>query len=201
MPTTLNNPLTIIGGTGVTASNSGDPWYGDIPLNQLISIGNDISKTGNVQFNQITGSTALISGRLTVNEVFTQYVSSSVLVESSGSTKLGNESTDLHQITGSVSIQSGSLTLHGTAAAVDKISGSAYSTGSFGRIEASTVEAIFGTTSQATLSGSFMDKAGAAVSGTFATAAATSQSFMAKDGAAVSASFVTNEQSGSFASG
>ena len=56
MPTTLNNPLTIIGGTGVTASNSGDPWYGDIPLNQLISIGNDISKTGNVQFNQITAS-------------------------------------------------------------------------------------------------------------------------------------------------
>ena len=56
MPITLNNPLTIIGGTGVTASNSGDPWYGDIPLNQLISIGNDISKTGNVQFNQITAS-------------------------------------------------------------------------------------------------------------------------------------------------
>ena len=43
MPTTLKNSLTIIGGTGVTASNSGDPWDGTIPLNQQISVGNDIS--------------------------------------------------------------------------------------------------------------------------------------------------------------
>ena len=93
----------------------------------------------NVNFSQITGSTALISGRLTVGEVFTQYVSSSVLVESIGSTKLGNESTDLHQVTGSMSILSGSLTLRGTAAAQEKVSGSAYSTGSFGRVEATTL--------------------------------------------------------------
>ena len=85
-----------------------------------------------VQFNQITGSTALISGRLTVNEVFTQYVSSSVLIESSGSTKLGQSSDNLHQITGSVSVLSGSLITRGTLAAQEKISGSAYSTGSFG---------------------------------------------------------------------
>jgi len=87
-----------------------------------------------VQFNQITGSTALVSGRLTVNEVFTQYVSSSVLIESSGSTKLGNEGTDLHQVTGSMSVLSGSLITRGTAAAQEKISGSAYSTGSFGHV-------------------------------------------------------------------
>ena len=85
-----------------------------------------------VQFDQVTGSTALFTGRMTVGEVFTQYVSSSVLVESSGSTKLGNESTDLHQVTGSMSILSGSLITKGTAAAQEKISGSAYSTGSFG---------------------------------------------------------------------
>jgi len=87
-----------------------------------------------VQFNQITSSTALVSGRLTVNEVFTQYVSSSVLIESSGSTKLGNEGTDLHQVTGSMSVLSGSLITRGTAAAQEKISGSAYSTGSFGHV-------------------------------------------------------------------
>jgi hypothetical protein len=89
-----------------------------------------------VQFDQVTGSSALFTGRMTVGEVFTQYVSSSVLVESSGSTKLGNSSDDLHQITGSVSVLSGSLILRGTAAAQEKISGSAYSTGSFGRVEA-----------------------------------------------------------------
>ena len=82
-----------------------------------------------VQFDQVTGSTALFTGRMTVGEVFTQYVSSSVLIESSGSTKLGNESTDLHQVTGSMSILSGSLTLTGN------VSGSSISTGSFGRIE------------------------------------------------------------------
>ena len=87
-----------------------------------------------VQFDQVTGSTALFTGRMTVGEVFTQYVSSSVLVESSGSTKLGNESTDLHQVTGSMSILSGSLITKGTAAAQEKISGSAYSTGSFGTL-------------------------------------------------------------------
>ena len=71
---------------------------------------------------------------MTVGEVFTQYVSSSVLVESSGSTKLGNESTDLHQVTGSMSILSGSLITKGTYGAQEKISGSAYSTGSFGHV-------------------------------------------------------------------
>ncbi len=79
-----------------------------------------------VQFDQVTGSTALFTGRMTVGEVFTQYVSSSVLIESSGSTKLGNESTDLHQVTGSMSILSGSLTLTGN------VSGSSISTSSFG---------------------------------------------------------------------
>ena len=87
-----------------------------------------------VQFDQVTGSTALFTGRMTVGEVFTQYVSSSVLVESSGSTKLGNESTDLHQVTDSMSILSGSLITKGTYGAQEKISGSAYSTGSFGHV-------------------------------------------------------------------
>ena len=81
-----------------------------------------------VQFDQVTGSTALFTGRMTVGEVFTQYVSSSVLIESSGSTKLGNESTDLHQVTGSMSILSGSLTLTGN------VSGSSTSTVSFGAL-------------------------------------------------------------------
>ena len=53
MPTTLSNPLTIIGGTGVTASNSGVAWDGTTPINQSITVGNDISQSGNVQFNSV----------------------------------------------------------------------------------------------------------------------------------------------------
>ena len=57
MPTTLKNSLTIIGGTGVTASNSGVGFDGSFPaINQQISVGNDISTTGNVQFNAVTAS-------------------------------------------------------------------------------------------------------------------------------------------------
>ena len=90
---------------------------------------------GNIKAStHVTASTALITGRLTVGEVFTQYVSSSVLIESSGSTKLGDNSTDLHQVTGSMSILSGSLITKGTYGAQEKISGSAYSTGSFGHV-------------------------------------------------------------------
>lgn len=56
MATQLKNSLTIIGGTGVTASNSGVAWKGASPLTQQISVGNDIRTTGNVQFNMITAS-------------------------------------------------------------------------------------------------------------------------------------------------
>ena len=78
------------------------------------------------------------------------------------------------------------LSITGDITASGHISASYTSTGSFGRVEASVVEGTFGSTSQASLSASFMDKAGSAVSGTFATMAAASQSFMDKAGAAVS---------------
>ena len=56
MATRLRQPLTIIGGTGVTASNSGVEYFGTEQVRQEISIGNDVSTTGNVQFNSITSS-------------------------------------------------------------------------------------------------------------------------------------------------
>ena len=56
MATRLRQPLTITGGTGVTASNSGVQYFGTEQVQQEISIGNDISTTGNVQFNQVTSS-------------------------------------------------------------------------------------------------------------------------------------------------
>jgi hypothetical protein len=86
---------------------------------------------------------------------------------------------------------------HGLEVRRGNISGSATSTGSFGKIEATNFSgdgsSLTGIDipSGAALSASFMDKAGAAVSGTFATIAATSQSFMDKAGAAVSGTFAS----------
>ena len=51
MATQLKNSLTIIGGTGVIASNSGVAWKGASPLTQQISLGQNIDTTDNVQFN------------------------------------------------------------------------------------------------------------------------------------------------------
>ena len=56
MPIQLKQPLTITGGTGVTASNSGVAFDGTQQIIQQISIGQDIAVTDNVQFNSITAS-------------------------------------------------------------------------------------------------------------------------------------------------
>ena len=52
----LKNPLTLSGGTGVTLSNSGVGFDGTSPLDQSMTVGNDISQSGNVQFNSVTAS-------------------------------------------------------------------------------------------------------------------------------------------------
>ena len=56
MPIQLKQPLTITGGTGVTASNSGASWDGTQQVDQQISLGQAIDTTDNVQFNSITAS-------------------------------------------------------------------------------------------------------------------------------------------------
>ena len=56
MPIQLKQPLTITGGTGVTASNSGVAFDGTQQIIQQISLGQDIAVTDNVQFNSITAS-------------------------------------------------------------------------------------------------------------------------------------------------
>ena len=55
---------------------------------------------------------ATVTGRLTAQEFYTEYISSSVLYES-GSTKFGDSSDDLHQFTGSLSV-TGSMVVRGT---------------------------------------------------------------------------------------
>ena len=66
MPLKLKQPLTITGGTGVTASNSGIAWDGLQQLQQDISVGNDIRTTGNVQFNAVTSSVGYDLGGFTL---------------------------------------------------------------------------------------------------------------------------------------
>ena len=71
-----------------------------------------------------------VAGTLTSQEFHTEVTSGSILF-TSGSTIFGDSIDDTHEITGSTTI-SGSLTVQ------SNVSGSAVSTGSFGRVEAST---------------------------------------------------------------
>jgi len=61
----VSNPLIFNAGTGVTLSSDGIPFDGSQRISQTISIGQDVSPTSNVQFNQITG-TSLVFGNPTV---------------------------------------------------------------------------------------------------------------------------------------
>ena len=84
--------------------------------------------TGTVQgvgtTNSPTFADVTATGTVTAQEFHTEFVSSSILY-TSGSTRFGNSSDDIHQFTGSVH-----LTNSGS------VSGSVFSTGSFGRVEA-----------------------------------------------------------------
>jgi hypothetical protein len=74
---------------------------------------------------QTINGNVTISGRLTVNEVVAQYETASILF-STGSTKLGDELTDKHEITGSLSI-TGSLQIPtSTAAPIGSTAGQIY---------------------------------------------------------------------------
>ena len=61
----VSNPLIFNAGTGVTLSENGAAFDGSRRVNQTISIGQDVSPTSNVTFNQITG-TSLVFGNPTV---------------------------------------------------------------------------------------------------------------------------------------
>ena len=56
MAQTLKQSFTLTSDTGVTLSNSGIVWDASQTLIQVVDVGNDVSTTGNVQFNQITAS-------------------------------------------------------------------------------------------------------------------------------------------------
>ena len=66
MPFTLQNPLTIVGANGVTASNSGIEWDGSSTMIQQLTIGQDVSITSDVQFGQITASSYRFGNNLSI---------------------------------------------------------------------------------------------------------------------------------------
>ena len=143
MATQLKNSLTIIGGTGVTASNSGVAWKGASPLTQQISIGNDISTTGNVQFNAVTASSYKFgndhsiqsNGQVLGSVTYTGTTSvSSTLTISGNSTMSGNITAEkiITELTSSSTIHdSGSTQFGDSIDDTHYITGSLYETGSF----------------------------------------------------------------------
>ena len=60
-----SNPITFTAGTGVTLSNDGVGFDGSQPLTQNISIGQDVSTTSDVTFNQVTSNTLVFGNPTT----------------------------------------------------------------------------------------------------------------------------------------
>jgi hypothetical protein len=123
------------------AANTEQVYVGDNILGPQTDSDVDLGSTGvrwkdaYVDSITVTGD-ATVAGTVTAQEFHTEFVSSSILY-TSGSTRFGNTSDDIHQFTGSVH-----LTNSGS------VSGSATSTGSFGRLEGSTLQGTIVTPSQ-----------------------------------------------------
>ena len=142
MPTTLKNSLTIIGGTGVTASNSGVSFDGSFPaINQQISIGQNIDTTDNVQFNAVTSSGYDLSGYTLLADRWTTDFSAGGNLKVTGNLIIpGNASVGVNvtaekyeaELTSSGTIfASGSTQFGDTIDDTHYFSGSVYQSGSF----------------------------------------------------------------------
>jgi cytoskeletal protein CcmA (bactofilin family) len=97
-PDFLYNPTNGYVGIGKSAISK---------INAPLDINGNTIITGSLK---VTGD-AVIFGRITAQEFYTEFVNASVVYES-GSTKWGDTSNDFHDVTGSLNI-SGSLTLQG----------------------------------------------------------------------------------------
>ena len=87
----LTESLTLTGGTGINLSNSGIEWDGSETLVRSIDVGNDISITGNVQFNSVTASSYDLGGyTLRANRWTTNFTAGGDLKVSGNITIPGN---------------------------------------------------------------------------------------------------------------
>ena len=69
----VEHPLTFTQGTGVTLSNSGIGFDGSVPITQVMSIGQDVATTADVQFGSITST-----GDLQIGTSTTKYTSTGI---------------------------------------------------------------------------------------------------------------------------
>ena len=126
-PISASHSLTAVSASNVLYSNIGQKptlVSGSVQIDVLQTTNIDkIASTGSNTFrgNQIITGSLNVSGTITANEYHTTIVSASVLY-TSGSTKFGDTSDDIHRFTGSVSLRD-SLTVGGTLIAT-AISGS-----------------------------------------------------------------------------
>ena len=140
MATRLRQPLTITGGTGVTASNSGVQYFGTEQVQQEISIGNDISTTGNVQFNTVTSSmnlggasysdSGIVNGTVSITGT-TKVTSNFFVTGSVTSSGLSYDSLTADTQTGGTTYTSGSNIFGDDTTDKQYFSGSVAMTGSF----------------------------------------------------------------------
>ncbi len=142
MATQLKNSLTITGGTGVTASNSGVAFDGTEQIVQEISVGNDIRTTGNVQFNAVTSSAGYDLGGFTLkaDRWESNFNAGGNMVVTGNLTIPGNASVGVNvtaekiasELTSSGTIfQSGSTQFGDTIDDTHYMTGSVYQSGSF----------------------------------------------------------------------
>ena len=115
---TSNNTLKFYtnGGERISVASSGEVGIGTANPTKALHVVGD----------------ALVTGILTAQEFHTEFVSASIQY-TSGSTKFGDTTDDLHSITGSLVITGSSLTID----SVGGVSGSSTSTGSFGSLKIS----------------------------------------------------------------
>jgi len=93
----------ILFGTGTTIISQSADLYWDIP-NRRLGVGRkdpqyNVDVIGSVRITD----DLIVEGRITAQEYYTEYVSSSIIFES-GSTKFGNSNDDTHIFTGSLSL-------------------------------------------------------------------------------------------------
>ena len=141
MPIKLKQPLTITGGTGVTASNSGIAWDGLQQLQQDISVGNDIRTTGNVQFNAITSSGYDLDGYTLLADRWTNNFSAGGSINVTGNLTIPGNATVSGKVTAeeiiaeltssNVIFKSGSTQFGDTIDDTHYVTGSVYQSGSF----------------------------------------------------------------------
>jgi len=146
---TLNKSLTLTQGTGITISNTGVSFDATTQIDQNISVGNDISITGNVEFNQITASYDLDGYTLLSDRWTTDFTAGGDLTVTGDLTIPGNatvsgkitaERIETEVSSSTILFKSGSSQFGDSIDDTHQITGSVHLSGSFSLLEYSVNE-------------------------------------------------------------